>query len=101
MPPLVGYPVHVQQRSISFIGIIASLAFIRTFGIAACPLNRRLTRLSIPLGFLHDGSTPGISLVRIPLSIFQDRFRDEVPLTFESVGLMAVEALLVCSIEFR
>ena len=29
----------------------------RTFGIAACPLNRLRTRLSIPLGFLQAGST--------------------------------------------
>lgn len=29
----------------------------RTDGIAACPLNRLLTRLSIPFGFLHAAST--------------------------------------------
>ena len=29
----------------------------RTEGMAACPLNRLLTRLSIPLGFLHAAST--------------------------------------------
>lgn len=30
---------------------------IRTDGIAACPLNRLRTRLSIPFGFLHAAST--------------------------------------------
>lgn len=89
-----------SSESKSFIGVIENSGFVRTFGIAAWPLNRRLTRLSMPLGFLHDGSTPKIFPVRTPCSLSQDRFRDKARLTFESVGLMAVEALLVCSIEF-
>ncbi len=34
-----------------------SLPVIRTLGIGACPLNRLLTQLSMPLGFLQLGST--------------------------------------------
>jgi hypothetical protein len=41
----------------------------RTLGIAAWPLNRLRTRLSIPLGFLHDGSTPIHSQILLPLAL--------------------------------
>lgn len=62
---------------------------LRTLGIAACPLKRRRTRLSIPLGFLHDGSTPVES---------QSWPKFPVPAragsrTLEAIGLMPVEAL--------
>ena len=36
-----------------------------TLGIAAWPLNRRRTRLSIPFGLRHDGSTPGRGCVSL------------------------------------
>jgi hypothetical protein len=67
---------------------------IRTLGIAAWPLNRLRTRLSIPLGLRHEGSTPVRCQHCVPSS------RCSSSLTFEAVGLMAVEALGVC-IRFR
>jgi hypothetical protein len=62
----------------------------RTLGIAAWPLNRLRTRLSIPLGLRHEGSTPIHCQHRC--SFLQYR----VFLTFEAVALVAVEALGVC-----
>ena len=38
-------------------GVVWSIFRIRTLGIAACPLKRLRTRLSIPLGLRHEGST--------------------------------------------
>jgi hypothetical protein len=67
---------------------------IRTLGIAAWPLNRLRTRLSIPLGLRHEGSTPIHCQYLVPSSWRLSS------LTFEAVGLMAVEALGVC-IRFR
>lgn len=74
------------------IPILKSLLFplrgvVRTLGIAAWPLNRLRTRLSIPLGFLHDGSTP------VQLSESRSSVVRCVSLTFEAVRLVAVEAL--------
>jgi hypothetical protein len=67
---------------------------IRTLGIAAWPLNRLRTRLSIPLGLRHEGSTPShCQILFLPPKV-------SLSLTFEAVGLMAVEALGVC-IRFR
>lgn len=63
---------------------------VRTLGIAAWPLNRLRTRLSIPLGLRHEGSTP-VPSQRPSLS-----FQFLVHHTFEAVGLVAVEALGVC-----
>jgi hypothetical protein len=63
---------------------------IRTLGIAAWPLNRLRTRLSIPLGLRHEGSTPIRCQYRC--SFLQYR----MSLTFEAVALVAVEALGVC-----
>lgn len=65
---------------------------VRTLGIAACPLNLLRTLLSIPLGFLHDGSTP----VHICQNL-SSRLPRCINLTFEAVRLVAVEALGVCS----
>lgn len=63
----------------------------RTLGIAACPLNRLRTRLSIPLGFLHDGSTPVQCQSQSPFPLSCGAI-----LTFEAVALVPVEALRVC-----
>ena len=63
---------------------------VRTLGIAAWPLNRLRTRLSIPLGLRHEGSTPVPSQHPSLCSQFLG-YR-----THEAVGLVAVEALGVC-----
>jgi hypothetical protein len=63
---------------------------VRTLGIAAWPLNRLRTRLSIPLGLRHEGSTPSHGQYCCPSLVYP------FSLTFEAVGLVAVEALGVC-----
>ena len=63
---------------------------VRTLGIAAWPLNRLRTRLSIPLGLRHEGSTP-VPCQLLSLSSHFLKYH-----TLEAVGLVAVEALGVC-----
>ena len=65
---------------------------VRTLGIAAWPLNRLRTRLSIPLGLRHEGSTP----VHCQIPIFS--FPAPVSLTHEAVRLVAVEPLAVYTV---
>ena len=62
---------------------------IRTLGIAACPLKRLRTRLSIPLGLRHEGSTP-VQCQILALVIRLSRY-----LTHKAVRLVAVEALRI------
>lgn len=55
----VGSVTNLQRSlSVLFLWPVRTLEpSIRTFGMTAWPLNRLRTLLSIPFGFLHDGST--------------------------------------------